>query len=170
MSTSILNPNDTIVLSDSIIVKVTQTTETCQTCVNKVATNWADVKIAEQMSCAVITIVAICVAGYILVKLIEAISNYCSEERRKKRDEEESNRKQKAGLQDKLLSFIEKHTSQEEYNKEKDKVTKVQKGIDSNESQYYINVLRKLIDGKEISELSTEIKTSTDESKNPQQN
>lgn len=169
MSTFILNPNDTIVLNDSIIVKVTEAAETCQTCANEGATNWADVEIAELISCAVITIIAICVTGYILVKLIEVISKYYSEEIKMKRDEKESERKQKASLQDKLLSFIKIHTSKEEYRKEEESVKKAQNDMYSNEDKYYINVLRELIEGKEISELSTKIKPTTDENKNPQQ-
>lgn len=178
MNTFILNPNDTIVMSDSIIVKAMRMSSTCQTCINETANNWADVEIARQISCTLITIVAICVAGYILVKLIEIISKYCSEERKKKRDEEESSRKQKANLQDKLLSFIEKNTLREEYKKEedkkekdkkeKDKMIKVQKGIALGESLYYIDVLKALIEKKEIPNYSQ--KQSIDENKEPQQN
>lgn len=173
MNTFILSPNDTIVMSDSMIVKAMRMSSTCQTCINEMANNWADVEIARQISCTLITIVAICVAGYILVKLIEIISKYCSEERKKKRDEEESSRKQKANLQDKLLSFIEKNTLREEYKKEedkkeKDKMIKVQKGIDSGESRYYIDVLKALIEKKEIPNYSQE--QPTDENKESQQN
>lgn len=168
MSTFILNPNDTIVMSDSIIVNVMKMADTCHTGINDTATSWADVEIAKQISCTLITIVAICVAGYILAKLIEIISKYCSEERKKKRDKEENYRKQEADLQEKLLSFIEKNTLREEYNKEKDKMIKVPKGIYSDESQYYINILTALIDKKEIPNYSQ--KQSIDENKEPQQN
>lgn len=55
----ILNPHDTIVLGDSIIVKSAETADVCRACVNEAATNWADVEIVK----------CICIA-FVLVALI----------------------------------------------------------------------------------------------------
>ena len=72
MSTYILNPNDTIALSDSIVVKMTTAADACQMCVNEVATNWADVEVVKYICVAAVAItliVSIAVLIYSLKKI-----------------------------------------------------------------------------------------------------
>ncbi len=108
MNTFILNPNDTIAMSDSIIVKMMNMSGTCQTCINETATNWADVEIAKQISCTIITITIIFVVGYIFIRIIATISACCSEHRKRIWEEEDRNYKHETELLDKLLNFKEK--------------------------------------------------------------
>lgn len=108
MSIYILNLNDTIVLKDNMVEKLTKATGDSLCRMNEAATNWADVEIMKQITWAVVMVAAICVAGYILVKLIEVISKHYSEERKKKWDEKECVRKQKAVLWNMKLSALGK--------------------------------------------------------------
>lgn len=56
MSTFILNPNDTIVMSDSIVAKAAKTADACQAYVNEAATNWADVEIVKYVCITVLSV------------------------------------------------------------------------------------------------------------------
>lgn len=108
MSTFILSPDDTIVMSDSMIVKIMKISGTSQTCINETANNWADVEIAKQISCTIITIAIVFVVGYTLARIIDTISACCSEHRKRMWEEEDRNYKRETELLDKLLNFKEK--------------------------------------------------------------
>ena len=62
----------------------------------------------------------------------------------------EKERKQKADLQDKLIDFLEKNTTKEEYNADSDKSVKTLRELSSEESQYYIKVVSSLFDNQTI--------------------
>ena len=59
MSTFLLNPNDSLIINDSIVVKMTKATDACQTCVSETATNCNDVMIVLIICTAIILMVTI---------------------------------------------------------------------------------------------------------------
>ncbi|MCH5312179.1 MAG: hypothetical protein J1E57_09550 [Prevotella sp.] len=111
MSTFLLNPNDTIVMSDSIVAKVTKAADACQMCVNEAATNWADVEIVQQICCSLIQIACIIVVGYVFIKIIDAILTYCSEKTKRQWIVEDRNHKRNADLLDRLLDLQQKRST-----------------------------------------------------------
>ena len=108
MSTYILNPNDTIVMSDSIVVKMTKAADACLMFVNETATNCNDVMIVSVI-CVAIVLVAL-IAKQALSSWKKAESDYQEKEflNKQKKDEAESLRKQKADLMGKKLETLKK--------------------------------------------------------------
>ena len=105
MSTFLLNPNDTIVMSDSIVVKVTKVADACQMCVNEVATNWSDIEVVKYICMAAVAItliVAITVLIYYLTKV-------CVEQRQKGFDNEQK----KADNEQRRKIEMDKHNESE---------------------------------------------------------
>lgn len=101
--TYILNPNDTIVLSDSIVMKVT---DAYQACVNKAETNCNDVKIVF-IICAAIVLVALIAMGIVWLRKWFELKILKEEfENKKKKEEEDSIRKQEATLLEKKLEIL----------------------------------------------------------------
>ena len=90
MSTFILEANDTIVMSDSVVMKFTESANACLSCAKESTTNWADLEITKWIMCGIATIVAICVLGYIIVKLIDVCSKACQERKKKEWEEKEA--------------------------------------------------------------------------------
>ncbi|MCH5310352.1 MAG: hypothetical protein J1E57_00040 [Prevotella sp.] len=105
MSTYILNPNDTIVLSDSIIVKMTKAADACQMCVNEVATNWADVEVVKYICMAAVAITLIVV----ITVLIYCLTKVCVEQRQKGFDNEQK----KADNEHRCETEMDKHNESE---------------------------------------------------------
>ena len=148
-----------LILRDSITANVVKVVDTCQSCVQVDPTNCNDVKIVA-IICATIVIVALVAWGVInSLKCTEL----CVKEKNKeaKRTEEETERQnrtnadskqRKIDLQNKLLTFLEKNTSKGDYNKDKQDFISALKDINTKESQYYIKVLKALIDNAEIPE------------------
>lgn len=119
-----------LILRDTITDHVIKVVDTCQPCVQEAETNCKDIAIVA-IICGTILIIAIAAMftfhqwkkkEHEATKLCNIISNINTSER------------QKAEFKDRLLSFLEKNTS----------------SIDSNESQYYIKVLRDLIKNDNI--------------------
>ena len=150
MNAVFLNLNDTIAMSESAVVELAKALNTCQPCMHEAETSCNDVKIVA-LICVAIVAVAI-VASWTITSWQKAVLDSMKKERddKKGRDKEESNRKQTSDLRDKLLTFLSSATLKEDYNKEKDKVIKTQKDINSVECRYYIKVLSAMIDGKPI--------------------
>jgi len=115
---------------------------------NEAGTNCSDVCIADVICRSTIIIVTILVAGFLAWKLIENNAKENERNFNKKKEEEESKRKQEADLQNKLIDFLEKNTTKEEYNDEIGKSVKTLREIDSKESQYFIKVILSLLRGK----------------------
>lgn len=65
-----LEPNDTIVMSDSIVMKLANGATITWEYVNYNATNWANVEIAKWICLSIICIALICLFGYISSKWI----------------------------------------------------------------------------------------------------
>ena len=65
----------------------------CEACAKMRMANCCDVKITESIMSGIAWIVAICVGGYVVMKLIDACSKACQEKRKKKWEENEANRK-----------------------------------------------------------------------------
>lgn len=117
-------------------------------CALEVATSDNDVTIVA-IICATVVLLAL-IAKWAIWSWQKAVISFKEREREVKdaKEKAESIRKQEADLQEKLLSFLEKNTVNENYNKEKDKIIKTQKGMASEESKYYVKVLKALIDNK----------------------
>lgn len=116
------------------------------------ATNENDVQIFQEICGAIEFVAVIVVGGFLLLKLFDHIANGRRDLYKRKWEEEDREQKQKADLKDKLLDFLEKNTSKEEYNEEAGKVIKSIKDLDSTESQYYIDVLKSIIKDNTIPE------------------
>lgn len=122
MSTYILDTNDTIVMNDSIVVKISKTADACQTCVHEAATNWTDVEIVKYICIALVIIALIAACAVWLWKKAEIDAEEKERNARNTKEKEDNERKLKANCQEKLLVFLEKQiasntTQTEEYRK-----------------------------------------------------
>ncbi len=113
-------------------------------------TNCKDVEIAKVICGAIVCVAAIIVLGSLLWRLMDHIFKGCQEGKKREHEVKEKERKQKADLQDKLIDFLEKNTTKEEYNADSDKSVKTLRELSSEESQYYIKVVSSLIDNQTI--------------------
>lgn len=98
MSTFFLQANDTLVMANTIVAKLTNSTNTCTSCLDKTATNQADVDIAIVIMHGIVAIAIISFVGLILMRLIANSSKKHSEKRKRKWEEEDKDRKQKSEL------------------------------------------------------------------------
>ncbi len=166
MNTFIINLNDTTALSDSVVAKVLKLSEACQPVMTEAETNCEDVKIVAFI-CIAIVLVAL-IAKWAVCSLKNAEIMAAKNEREAKEKEADiAKRKQRADILNKLIDYLAKNTSEENYNEEAGRVIKSEKGIDSNEGQYYINVLRAVLKEESIPEYAQ--KKQADGSKKTQQ-
>ncbi len=86
----------------------------------------------------------------------------------KESDADIAERKQKADALNKLLDYLAKNTTEEKYDDNAGKMIKLDKGIDSAEGQYYIEVLRAVIKGDSIPQYP--LKKEDNEDKKTKQN
>ena len=164
MNTFIINLNDTTALSDSIVTKVIKLSEACQPVVTEAETNCNDVMIVAFISVAIVLVALI--AKWAVWSWKEAELMGAKNERGAKEKEDDiAERKKKADALNKLVDYLEKNTVQERYDAEEGKRIKEEKGIGSEEGEYYIDVLRAVIKGEVIPELP--LKKQGDEKKNP---
>lgn len=89
MSQIIMELNDSIMLNDSIIKKLTESADICLVNLNKTATNCCDVDIAKYVSRTVILGAAICAACYVIAKLIACIHASRLEKKKREWDKED---------------------------------------------------------------------------------
>ena len=82
MSTFIINLNDTIAMSDSVVVELAKVINTCQPCVKEAETNCQDVWIAG-IICLAIVLVAL-IAKWTICSWKDADANTLKEERYEK--------------------------------------------------------------------------------------
>lgn len=69
-------------------------------------TNCCDVEITESIMHRIVPIVAICVGGFLVAKLIDVCSNACQERRKKKWEKKEADWKKDRELLDKKLEIM----------------------------------------------------------------
>ena len=93
-------------MTNTIVVKLTNSTNTCTSCLNRAATNQADVEIAKLIMLGIIAIAIISFAGLIIMKHIANRSKKDSEERKRKWEEEDKDRKQKSELLNMKLEMM----------------------------------------------------------------
>lgn len=142
-----LEPNDTIVMSDSIVIKfVNGANSTCEYA-NYNATNWADVEIAKWICLSIVCVAFICLFGYISSKWIIKQTN-CQPEKLKFRNEKNDKElKIMAELLEQKLSFYKQYCYQEIPSEENDtkKSKKICRSLDTQEVKAYITALDKEI-------------------------
>ena len=68
--TLVLQTNDTFIMTNTIVAKLMNSTNTCMSCLNKAATNQADVTIAKVIMAGIVAIAIISFVGLILMRLI----------------------------------------------------------------------------------------------------
>lgn len=153
MSTFIINLNDTITMSDSAVVELAKVINTCQPCVKEAQTNCNDVWIAGIICLAIVMVALIAKCGLLAWKSKE-IEAADAERKAKETEANIAARKQKADALGKLLDFLEKNTTTEEYSKEEGKRIKKLTDFTSKESQYYIDVLKTVVKGGDIPDFS----------------
>lgn len=118
MSYNIFDYTDKIVLCDSLLENNPKLADICTACS---ITNCANVEMAKCISSAIIAIVSICVAGYVIVKLISLIFAQCSETKKKKCEVADRAFKQKFEIWSMKLDLLKSSGKSEEYLKELDK-------------------------------------------------
>lgn len=153
MSTFIINLNDTIAMSDSAVVELAKVINTCQPCVKEAQTNCNDVWIAGIICLAIVMVALIAKCGLLAWKSKE-IEAADAERKAKETEANIAARKQKAEALGKLLDFLEKNTSTEDYSEKDCKRIKKLRDFTSEESQYYIDVLKTVVKGGDIPNFS----------------
>jgi hypothetical protein len=167
MSTIVVNPGDVIVVNDSIAVKMSKVTEILQPVVQGAETNCEDVMIAAFI-CIAIVLVVLIVRWTICSWKNAEIKAVNVGQLDKESDADIAERKQKADALNKLLDYLAKNTTEEKYDDNAGKMIKLDKGIDSAEGQYYIEVLRSVIKGDSIPQYP--LKKEDNEDKKTKQN
>ena len=140
MSTFILNPGDTIVMSDSLVVKVVKAVEAYQPVVNAVKeaeTNSNDVYVIAVISAAVVVVALIAAFTVLRWRVAKFVAQKSERDDQARKDREDCERRMAAVRYERLLTFLEKKASKEEDYKPE-------------ESQYFINVMNSLINGQPI--------------------
>lgn len=110
--------NDSILAGSNISENLKQSADTCLFHTNNAMTNWADVTIAKWIALAIVIIVAIGVIGYILVKLMDTISSYCTDKQKREWEIEDKRQKQYFELLNKKLEYLKskgENSDKEEY-------------------------------------------------------
>lgn len=149
MSILVVNLPDSIATCDTIVVKLAKGIEFCQPIVKEAETNCNDVMIVVSI-CVTIVLIAFIAWGAVWCwQRAKINSENTIRVDKKTKDEAESKRKKERDLLDKLLSFLESNTKEDGVNEKKEKI-KTQKGLASDESRYYIDVLRVLINNEKI--------------------
>lgn len=161
----ILTPNDTIVLSDSIINKMAKSTDIAMSYMNNSMSNWADVRIAQCISCAIVRVVFICVVGYVILKIIDAIINYLRDNKKRESEVDDKERGHKSELLSQKLEFLKDLCYIQKNDDKEKKCVKELKGLKSEEINTYISELNKALG---ISE--TESKTDKSDNLNTDNN
>ncbi len=111
MSTIAVNPGDVIVVSDSIAVNMSKVTEILQPVIKEAETNGQDVSIVNSISYYLYCIVFVCVAGFLVWKIIEILAQRWNNCCQHKWEIKNRKIKQKSDLTDKLLDFLKNEAS-----------------------------------------------------------
>ncbi len=92
---------------DSVVTKVCGNIVPMVQETYEAGTNWANVEITKTICCSVVLIVAICVLGFLLWKLIDHHDQKNVDVRKRGWEEEDKDRKQKSDLLDKKLAKLD---------------------------------------------------------------
>lgn len=92
---------------DSVVTKVCGNIVPMVQETNEAGTNWANVEITKTICCSVVLIVAICVLGFLLWKLIDHHAQKNVDVRKRGWEEEDKDRKQMSDLLDKKLAKLD---------------------------------------------------------------
>ena len=92
---------------DSVVTKVCGNIVPMVQETYEAGTNWANVEITKTICCSVVLIVAICVLGFLLWKLIDHHAQKNVDVRKRGWEEEDKDRKQKSDLLDKKLAKLD---------------------------------------------------------------
>lgn len=149
MNTFIFNLKDTTALSDSAVVELAKVVSGCQP-MTEAETNCNDVTIVAIVCLAIVLVALIVSRAFLSFKSKEIEAEKAERESKEANSIRESERKQKADCLGKLLGFLEKNTIKEDYYIEIDKTIKTLRGIKSDESKLYIDVLKKYIEDGHI--------------------
>ena len=150
MSTFFLQANDTLVITDTLVAKLTNSANTCMSCLDKAATNQADVKIAIVIMLGIVAIAIISFVGLILMKRNANRFKKESEERKRKWEEEDKDRKQKSELLNmklemmKALCYKTEKVEGSEQKNEKGSEQKYEKVLKSSDDKDVKNYLAEL--------------------------
>lgn len=142
MSTFIFNLKDTIAVSDSALVELTKVMG--QPCVQEAQINCLDVVVVG-IICLAIVIVALIAKGAILSWKDAEIQAAKAERESIETEAAAAKRKKDAAVLDKLIDYLGRNTTYEEYDKETKEKIKKERGIETDEGQYYVNVLRAIL-------------------------
>lgn len=93
---------------DSVVTKVCGNIVPMVQETYEAGTNWANVEITKTICCSLVLIVAICVLGFLLWKLIDYHAQKNVDVRKRGWEEEDKDRKQKSDLLDKKLAKLDK--------------------------------------------------------------
>ena len=113
-------------------------------------TNWQDTVNVFIVCVAICFIVRYGVRRYFRYKTFESNKHEEFEKLKRSWEVEDIERKQKAELKKKLMDFLEKNTAPGRYIEDKDKTVNELKEFESNESQYYISVIKAFIKNEDI--------------------
>lgn len=92
---------------DSVVTKVCGNIVPMVQETYEAGTNWANVEITKTICCSLVLIVAICVLGFLLWKLIDYHAQKNVDVRKRGWEEEDKDRKQKSDLLDKKLAKLD---------------------------------------------------------------
>lgn len=153
-----------LILRDTITAHVIKVVDSCQLCAQEAPTNCNDVKVVAIICLAIVlmTLIAWGVISSWKCKELRAqekdilVKEALEKEKTKNKTDADS-KQRKIDLQNKLLAFLEKNTSKGDYNKDKPELLSTMKDINSKEAQYYIKVLKALIDDTDIPEFPQDI-------------
>lgn len=140
-----LEPNDTIVMCDSIVVKLKSGASCTWEYVNDNATNWADVEIAKYISISIICVALICLLGFIYAKTIESQTHRQPEKLRFEDSKIEKVLKMMAELLAQKLSLYKQYCYKETTTMENDDKNTKLKPLGSQEVNDYIAALNEEI-------------------------
>ena len=94
-----------MIIRDSVATCVNKTAEICQHCVKEAETNWLDVLIIGIICATIVIIVLNVTCHYLKLKKAEREAQQKAAENKRSNEIEDRKLKQKADLQDKLLSL-----------------------------------------------------------------
>lgn len=105
--------------------------------------------IAFYICAAIVIATSIAACAILLWKYLEILAAK-NERQAKEKESDIADRKKKSDTLNKLIDYLEKNTTIERYDEESGKMMKSEKGLGSNEGQYYIKVLKSVIENSAI--------------------
>ena len=131
-----------IVIRDSVACCVSKTAEICQPCVKEAETNWLDFAIVVVICITLVSICCYAISRYFQWKDDERKALETAAEKKRKYEMEDRKSKQKADLEDKLLSHL-KDNAEIKRDEDGNEITK----FNPEASKEYTKVLNQMING-----------------------